>query len=758
MATKKTTIGRTPTFAGAWVNNYVNPKTGHNGYPLKKRVSHLGSEFQSLIEDNTYVPATLNQAHTEITFDTEHWEVVSNGSDAYLLQYTVENKMDEVDARLDEQDEKVEMLNGSDVVVGVLPVSGETNKIYRVPNDPTAGKYTDYGWNGTQFVPLCTYPNDVDDEPTAGSDNLVKSGGIKDCLDTKIDINSINLFNPNAEDFVSNKYLNTDGSLSDASTLSTSGFIPVKSSTQYSTAGTSLRMVVAFGSDRQPLDPLNFLVQNANTFTTPSDCKYVRATVQNALLSQTQIAEGAQQAYHEYDPLSGYGVLKKTDVINDLTSTSTEKPLAAAQGKALSAKIDNETESIDNKKVDINSINLFNPDDEDVVLSAYVEKNGDITHVQSGSLNTSGFIPVEPSTQYSTAYSITFRLAVAYDENKQPLDPTTYLAENAYTFTTPSNCKYVRVTFFSANYEYAQIAKGESQQYTPYNPLSGYGFLSADDVVNDLTTNNPSKALSAAQGKALKDMIDGISGENILTGKTVYAYGDSITYGADNGGVSYIDKIATRNQMVLTKMATSGSTWVKTGTRGCIYQAIKSCLPTVGASGSILPAPDYLVISGGYNDAWSDANKPLSPLGTFVLPTDTHPDTNPYGERAFYNTFDETTFCGALEKALYYIKTFWTPSPKIVYVITYQIPGSPQWGGEYSTKLKQILDKWGVTYVDMTRNGSMICTPNNAVLNFWNNENLFAYAEGTQIQGIHPNDNGQERISRYVEAKMREIG
>ena len=215
MATKKTTIGRTPTFAGAWINNYVNPKTGHNGYPLKKRVSHLGSEFQSLIEDNTYEPATLNQAHTEITFDTEHWEVVSNGSDAYLLQYTVENKMDEVDARLDEQDEKVEMLNGSDVVVGVLPVSGETNKIYRVPNDPTAGKYTDYGWNGTQFVPLCTYPNDVDDEPTAGSDNLVKSGGVQNELALGA-VYDVSAKNPTAGPNNDGKWASLSALLSDA--------------------------------------------------------------------------------------------------------------------------------------------------------------------------------------------------------------------------------------------------------------------------------------------------------------------------------------------------------------------------------------------------------------------------------------------------------------------------------------------------------------------------------------------------------------
>lgn len=38
--------------------------------------------------------------------------------------------------------------------------------------------YSDYMWNGTSFVLMATYNNAIDDEPTAGSNNLVKSGGV----------------------------------------------------------------------------------------------------------------------------------------------------------------------------------------------------------------------------------------------------------------------------------------------------------------------------------------------------------------------------------------------------------------------------------------------------------------------------------------------------------------------------------------------------------------------------------------------------
>ena len=42
----------------------------------------------------------------------------------------------------------------SEVIVGALPATGVANKVYRVPGTDS---YTDYGWDGTQFVPLATF-------------------------------------------------------------------------------------------------------------------------------------------------------------------------------------------------------------------------------------------------------------------------------------------------------------------------------------------------------------------------------------------------------------------------------------------------------------------------------------------------------------------------------------------------------------------------------------------------------------------------
>ena len=61
------------------------------------------------------------------------------------------------------------------------PVSNpNATTIYRVVdrvNTPPQ-YYSDYMWNGTSMVQMAQYDNAIDDEPTTGSENLVKSGGV----------------------------------------------------------------------------------------------------------------------------------------------------------------------------------------------------------------------------------------------------------------------------------------------------------------------------------------------------------------------------------------------------------------------------------------------------------------------------------------------------------------------------------------------------------------------------------------------------
>lgn len=91
MAVTKKIIGRLPVFYGSYY-----PKEG--GWAMKNRVTLFGSEFESKIENNTYAPATYDEITNTVTFNTDYWDVVSNGTDAWLasdkieaLGYYVEN-------------------------------------------------------------------------------------------------------------------------------------------------------------------------------------------------------------------------------------------------------------------------------------------------------------------------------------------------------------------------------------------------------------------------------------------------------------------------------------------------------------------------------------------------------------------------------------------------------------------------------------------------------------------------------------------
>ena len=61
------------------------------------------------------------------------------------------------------------------IPVTQLPATGEAGKIYRLAGNTS---YTDYMWNGTEFIQMATYDNAIDEVPIKGSANLVKSGGV----------------------------------------------------------------------------------------------------------------------------------------------------------------------------------------------------------------------------------------------------------------------------------------------------------------------------------------------------------------------------------------------------------------------------------------------------------------------------------------------------------------------------------------------------------------------------------------------------
>lgn len=138
----KETVGRLPVYLGDYDNTKV--------YKKKNRVTMFGSEFQSLIDNNTYAPAELSADETHIIFDTVHWKVISNGSDAYLNHLVVLNKLDEIDSK---QESMQSEINGAQLEIGavqtdIVPTQGSSNHmtsgaIYETLTDPGSGFVTE---------------------------------------------------------------------------------------------------------------------------------------------------------------------------------------------------------------------------------------------------------------------------------------------------------------------------------------------------------------------------------------------------------------------------------------------------------------------------------------------------------------------------------------------------------------------------------------------------------------------------------------
>lgn len=205
-----------------------------------------------------------------------------------------------------------------------------------------------------------------------------------------------------------------------------------------------------------------------------------------------------------------------------------------------------------------------------------------------------------------------------------------------------------------------------------------------------------------------------------LQGKALVAIGDSITYGANNKGVSHITKVATRNSMSLTNYAVSGGTLVNTKGRSYIGGSIDTII-------NKHKSLDYLILSGGFNDSQlSIAN----PIGKY--------DTTDYSGK-----YDTGTILGSLETVIYKSVQAY-PAAKIGCIITYKSTYETGWTKNREV-MKEVLDKWGIPCIDITLATHLINSP---VLNMRNV--IFT-------DKVHPNDVGYEMIADAVEAWMKTL-
>ena len=117
----KKIIGKLPTLIGEYDSEKV--------YNKKNRVTLYGSEFESIIDNNTTAPATLSNGN--LTINTNNWIVVSNGTEAFLAgekvkHFNEENNPEFVRVDSDGDGKLLEStdIKGKKIIYGDLEVKG----------------------------------------------------------------------------------------------------------------------------------------------------------------------------------------------------------------------------------------------------------------------------------------------------------------------------------------------------------------------------------------------------------------------------------------------------------------------------------------------------------------------------------------------------------------------------------------------------------------------------------------------------------
>ena len=222
---------------------------------------------------------------------------------------------------------------------------------------------------------------------------------------------------------------------------------------------------------------------------------------------------------------------------------------------------------------------------------------------------------------------------------------------------------------------------------------------------------------------------------NILEGKTLLTFGDSVMYGAGGTVGAFAKMIADKNNMILINKAKSGYTI-------CVnadYPSRGSILKEVETSISNNDSADYILIEGGFNDVFV---KSKCPIGT--ISTD-------------YITFDNTTFTGALESLFKQVLTKWYDK-KILFILGHQLYRSLNdvttpfdfWiknQNMYWDRAIEVCKKWNIPFLDMRLSGFMPLT-----------DKLLAKYFAESNQSTHPNDLGYKLIYvDKVESKMKSL-
>lgn len=302
-----------------------------------------------------------------------------------------------------------------------------------------------------------------------------------------------NLFNPNADGILVDHYISSDGRTPTSSGKNVSDYIPVSANTTYHLSADGDQAVginyrAFYASDKTLLSTQ---YQDANTFTTPANCAFIRFTYYQSR-TKIMLEQNSQRTlYLAYNEIGGY----LDEVFDFISSLQTNK---------VGVKL---------------GVNLW--DGTFGLTGKYLNSSGGTS--SASSINISNYIEVLPDTDYHLSAAGNVGCTSSsnmyldyYDENK------TYISQKSTyntNFHTPENCKYIRFSVLNTRTEIMLQLGTQRTTYQPYSEVGGY-----------FVNLQPGQVEYSHLSEAVQDLLNSSSTHfNSLRGNGTLAAGESLT-------------------------------------------------------------------------------------------------------------------------------------------------------------------------------------------------------------------------------------
>jgi len=584
-------------------------------------------------------------------------------------------------------------------------------------------------FTATQFANAANWQG-VDDEPIAGSQNLVTSEGVHNYKNLKVRRGYY--INPSLK---FQKYYK--------SLLSELLTIPTKDLTiQHIWCPTIEHKGILFvdssfniiGGINTGTDANTTYNWNATTQVVPEDAMYICIQGRNdnpgggiSINTDDAICTGI-------DLYSSYSSRQQIALLGEAVEAEQARAEAAEQG--LEGELENKANLIS-----VIGKNLY--DKSKNIDNTQIKSNTGLLNATEG-WTVSGLIPIIAGETYYLSrptYRTTESRFVASDgvTPLKPLNPSTdqeyenyeCAGSGNYAVKAPSNATYFQFLVKNSkgdNSDTAQFELGDTQ--TDYEPYTIKKELSHDEIPSSVFKTN-----------------------NVLFGKKIAYDGDSIARGrSDTSNYAWSPIIANNNKGTYVSLAVSGGTitsgiyrqdstprhWICEGIETLYNNNVK---------------PDYIIFEGGTNDA--------DIIGSIVGGNTPPAQYGSWSETGYDGPFDKTTFCGAVEYMFQKALTLF-PHAKFGFIIAQKMGVSSDYTKNGSNRrayfetIMQICKKWGVPYINLWDEGflcpkiSTHCDPNATV-----EENIAAHRLYVDTQ--HLTLDGYKVITSKIEAWIKSL-